>query len=172
MRLAQERRRATVDRRSWSGLRSRSAVAVKVQREGGWGQIAERRVRARLIVFGGPTSQRLSGMAEIVEDRLIEQFVPHPAVERLTDAVLHRLARRDEMPGDALLLRPGEHRVRGEFGPVVGNNQVRLAAPGDDRVEFAGDAPPEIEVSAIAARHSLVTSSITLRMRKRRPLES
>src|ERR1700722_19758577 len=27
---------------------------------------------------------------------------------------------------------------------------------------------PEIEVSAIAARHSLVTSSITLRMRKRR----
>src|SRR5271168_3564085 len=31
---------------------------------------------------------------------------------------------------------------------------------------------PEIEVSAIAARHSLVTSSITLRMRKRRPFES
>jgi hypothetical protein len=45
------------------------------------------------------------------------------------------------MPSGPTALSPGEHRVG------------------------------EIEVSAIAAKHSLVTSSITLRMRKRRPFE-
>jgi hypothetical protein len=69
-------------------------------------------------------------MVEIVEDRLVQQFVAYAAVERLADAVL-RLARRDEMPSDAAALSPGEHRVRGELGPVIGDDQVRFAAPGD-----------------------------------------
>jgi hypothetical protein len=30
----------------------------------------------------------------------------------------------------------------GELGPMVGDDQVRPAAPGDDGVEFAGGAPP------------------------------
>jgi hypothetical protein len=34
-------------------------------------------VRALLIVRSSPSRQRRSGVIEIVEDRLIEQFVPH-----------------------------------------------------------------------------------------------
>jgi hypothetical protein len=45
---------------------------------------------------------------------------------------------------------------------MVGDDQIGFAAPGDDGVELARHLRPEIEVSAIAARHSLVTSSITL----------
>jgi hypothetical protein len=44
-------------------------------------------MRARLVVAGGPTRERVSSVAEIVEDRLIEQFVAHSAVERLTDPI-------------------------------------------------------------------------------------
>ena len=99
-------------------------------------------MRALLVVARAPTRQSLSGVAEVVEDRLIEQFVAHSAIERFADPVLHRLARRDEMPGDPALLRPGEHCARGELGSMVGDDQVRPAAPGDDGVEFAGDAPP------------------------------
>jgi hypothetical protein len=35
---------------------------------------------------------------EIVEDRLIERFVTHAAVERLADPVLHRFSGGNEMP--------------------------------------------------------------------------
>jgi hypothetical protein len=45
--------------------------------------------------------------------------------------------------------------------------------PGLPRRAMSASVParraPEIEVSTIAARHSFVTSSITLRIRKRRP---
>jgi hypothetical protein len=34
---------------------------------------------------------------EIIEERLVEKFVAHAAIECLADAVLHRLARRDEV---------------------------------------------------------------------------
>ena len=97
---------------------------------------------ALLVIARAPTRQSVSGVSEIVEDRLIEQFVAHSAIERFADPVLHRLARRDEMPGDLALLRPGEHCVRGELGSMVGDDQVRPAALGDDGVEFAGDASP------------------------------
>jgi hypothetical protein len=120
------------DRRSWSGLRSRSAVAVKVQAKATG--VAERGMRALLVVARAPTRQSISGVFEIVEDRLIEQFIAHSPIERFADPVLHRLARRDEMPGDPALLRPGGHCVRGELGSMVGDDQVRPAAPGDDGV--------------------------------------
>lgn len=49
---------------------------------------------------------------------------------------------RDEPLRKAGLLRPDEHRFRGELGPVVGDNQARLAARGDERVECACDLAP------------------------------
>jgi hypothetical protein len=79
---------------------------------------------------GGSRSSVIEIMRHAVdEDRLIEQFVAHSAIERLADPVLHRLAWRDEMPDDPALLRPGEHCVRGELGSTVGDDQVRPAAP-------------------------------------------
>ena len=79
-------------------------------------------------------------MLEIVEDRLIEQFIAHAAIERLTNPVLHRLSRRDEMPRDAGALRPGEHGVGGEFGSVIGDDEVWFAAPSEHGVELPCDA--------------------------------
>jgi hypothetical protein len=78
---------------------------------------------------------------EIVEDRLIEQFVTHAAVERLADPVLHRFSRGNEMPSDPTALSPDEHSVGGELGSMVGDDQIGFAAPGDDSVEFARHPP-------------------------------
>jgi hypothetical protein len=47
----------------------------------------------RVALEGPATSQGLSSLVEIVEDRLIEQFVAHSVVEGLADPVLHRLSR-------------------------------------------------------------------------------
>lgn len=44
---------------------------------------------------------------------------------------LHRLARRDVVPFHAVILRPGEDRVRGELGAVVRDDHARLAAVSD-----------------------------------------
>ena len=128
--------------------------------------------RALLVVCGGPSRQRRSGVIEVVEDRLIEQFVAHAAVERFADPVLHRFSRRNEMPSDPAALSPGEHSVGGELGPW--SETIRSGLPRQAMMAASSRATlrPEIQVSAVAARHSLVTSSITLRMRKRRPFES
>jgi hypothetical protein len=93
-------------------------------------------VRAPLVVAGDPPRNDGSGVVEIVEDRLVEQFIAHAAVEGFADAVLHRLAGGDEVPGDAGGLGPGEHGVRGELGPVIGDDEIGLAAPADDLGQF------------------------------------
>ena len=59
-------------------------------------QIADRRVRSPLVVAGDPPCNDGSGVVEIVEDCLVEQLIAHTAVEGFADAVLHRLAGRDE----------------------------------------------------------------------------
>ena len=65
----------------------------------------------------------------------------HAAVEAFDEAVLHRLARRDEVPVDAVSFAPGQHGVRGELGAVVGDDHARLAAPLDERRQFARHPP-------------------------------
>src|SRR5712675_2440895 len=91
------------------------------------GEIAQRRVWTLLVVIVSPVCDLDPGMIEAEEQALIEKLVPHPAIEALTEAVLHGFARRDEVPGNAILLRPGEHGVRGEFGAIVRDDQPRLA---------------------------------------------
>ena len=83
-------------------------------------------------------------------------------------AVLHRLSLGDEVPGDAVLACPAEHGVRGELGAMVGDDHHGPPPAGEERRERATRLP-EIDVPATAARHSLVTSSMTFRMRKRSP---
>ncbi len=45
------------------------------------GEIAQRRVRALLVVIIGPIRDLCPGMIEAEEQALIEQLVPHPAVD-------------------------------------------------------------------------------------------
>jgi len=53
---------------------------------------------------------------------------------------------------------------------MVGHDHFSLAASLDDCRQFADHAPPRDRRLRNGARHSLVTSSTMLRMRKRRPL--
>ena len=92
------------------------ACCGEVSRVSGRGQVAQRGVRPGLIIRNHPPCDGGAGVIEIIEQGLVEKFVAHPAIERLADAVLHRLAWGDEVPGFSFLLRPGQHGVRGELG--------------------------------------------------------
>ena len=70
---------------------------------------------------------------------LVQALVPQLAVEALQEAVLLRLARRDVVPFDAVLLGPLKHGIAGELGAVVEDDHLRLAALGHDPIEHAGN---------------------------------
>ena len=76
-------------------------------------------MRAFGIVVSRPGGDYDPGVGQVAEHGLVEQLVPHSAVEALHEAVLHRLARRDVVPLDPALLLPLQDRVRGELGPVA-----------------------------------------------------
>ncbi len=106
-----------------------------------WGSIAERGVRTAAVDVGHPSREHGARMVEAEEQGLVQEFVAQAALEALADAVLHRLAGCDEVPGDPVLARPCEHRVRGELGAVVGDDELGLATPGDQVCQFARDPP-------------------------------
>lgn len=54
-------------------------------------------------------------MIEAEEEALVEQLVTHSPVEALGIAVLHGLSRRDVMPQDLVILRPGKDGIRGSL---------------------------------------------------------
>ena len=57
-----------------------------------------------------------------------------------TKAVLHRLARSDVVPFDAVLFGPAQHSVRRELGTVVADDHRRPAKQGNQPIQFASDA--------------------------------
>jgi hypothetical protein len=70
-------------------------------------------------------------------------------------------------------LAPGEHGIAGELGAMVGRDHSWLATLfrySTIVVSSRANTRPEIDVSGMAPRHSLVMSSTMLRLRKRRPL--
>lgn len=78
-------------------------------------------------------------MIEAEEQAFIKQLVAHAAVETLDIAILHRSSRRNVVPLDLVILRPGKNGIRGEFSPIVGDDHAGLAAPFDQRRQFSGD---------------------------------
>jgi len=129
--------RATCDRPELVRVAQPIARCGEVSGISRWGEIAQRRMRTLDVVIIGPIRDAGSGVIEAEEEALIEKLVPHPAVEALTETVLHGLARSDQVPGDAALLRPGEHGVRRELGAVVRDDHSRLAALFDQHGQFA-----------------------------------
>lgn len=65
-----------------------------------------------MVVIVRPFSNGATGMIEAEEQAFIEQLVAHPTVETLDIAVLHRLSRRDVVPLDLVILRPGKDGIR------------------------------------------------------------
>ena len=136
---------ARVRRRSNGGSPELVGVAPAVTRcgelggIGRWGSITERGVRPAGVEVGDPARDCGARMAEIEEQGLVQEFVTQATLETLTDAVLHRLSGRNEVPGDLVLARPGEHRVRGELGTIVGDDELGLAAPRHQSRKLASD---------------------------------
>src|SRR4029453_19536126 len=56
---------------------------------------SELRVWSCVVVIGPPTSEGNARLGQRGEQRLVQQFIPQPAVEALDKGILHRLARRD-----------------------------------------------------------------------------
>ena len=104
-------------------------------------EVAQRRVWPPLVVIVDPVRDLGPGMIKVEEQALVEELVAHAPVETLAEAILHRLSWRNEMPDDPVVLRPGEHDVRGELGPIVRDDHAGLAAPFDQRRQFPRDAP-------------------------------
>jgi hypothetical protein len=79
-------------------------------------------------------------MSEAVEHLLVEAFIAQLAVERLHEAVLLRLARRDVVPGDTGPVLPFQDRPAGQFRAVVRHDGLRPAVEPDAAIQQAGRA--------------------------------
>src|SRR6266702_4153280 len=99
---------------------------------------------------------------------LVETLVAKLAVEALHEAILLRLAWRDVVPLDTVLLGPLEHGVRGQLRAVVGDDHRRLATLGHDRIQRPYHALARQRCVNLGAKPSRVSWSSTLNTRKRR----
>lgn len=120
---------------------------------------------AVIVVVDDPTGERRSGVVEVAEQRLVEELVPHAAVERFADAVLHGTTRRDVVPLDADLLRRSRMGFEVNSVPLSLTMSFGLPCLATSIDSSRATRLPEIDVSGIAARHCLVTSSIPLSTR-------
>src|SRR5215475_10567751 len=90
-----------------------------------WCEPAQARVWSCNVVVDTPGLDDPAGLGEIGEQVLVEAFVAQPAVERFDEAVLARLAGRDVVPFDAMVLLPAEDGTRGQLGAVAHWEQAR-----------------------------------------------
>lgn len=93
-----------------------------------------------MVIILRPFSDGAAGMIEAEEEALVEQLVAHASVEALDISILHWPSRRDVVPFDLVIFRPGKDGIRGEFGAVVGDDHSWLAASFDEGRQFASDA--------------------------------
>lgn len=93
-----------------------------------------------MIVIVLPERKSSPSVSEAREHFLVQELVTEPAVERLDEGVLRRLAGRDVMPGNAAVVLPLEDGSAGQFCSVVADDGSGLAVEPDDRVQFARDA--------------------------------
>jgi hypothetical protein len=96
-----------------------------------------------VVVIVPPGFQHGTGMQQRAEQRLVEQLIAQPVVEALDEPVLLRLSRRDVVPTNAALVRPGEDGGRSQLGAVVADDRLRTpAALANNVIELARHAPP------------------------------
>src|ERR1700730_16662555 len=162
-------------RRGWRNGRSAELVGVaqpivrcgECGGVGRRGEVSQGRVWALAIVVGDPCSDLGPCIVEIEEQCLIQELVAHPAIEALDEGILDRLAWRNEMP---VSLHQASMALQVNSVPL--SETIEPGAPRRATIAVSSRATrrPESDVSGIAPKHSLVTSSTMLRTRKRRPL--
>ena len=91
------------------------------------------------VVGLGPAGHGLAGMVDAEEQCLVQEFIPHPAVEGFAVPVLHGLPGGDVVPLHLHLLCPFQDRVRGELGAIIANDHAGLSTPFDQGCEFPGN---------------------------------
>lgn len=64
---------------------------------------------------GRSVPDQIAGMGEVVEQGLVQERVPHPAVEAFDKAVLHRSTGRDVVSFHLVLHAPPQDHVLGHF---------------------------------------------------------
>jgi hypothetical protein len=67
------------------GVAQTIACCGEVSRVSGRGQVAQRGVRPGLIIRNHPPCDGGAGVIEMIEERLVEKFVAHAAIECLAD---------------------------------------------------------------------------------------
>lgn len=138
------------------------------------------RMPALGVLAGGPSRDDDASMSLVVQYSLVERLVPHPAVKAFDKPILHRLAPSRGLQANRCRaagamqchsMRFSEHRRRIAF--EVSSVTLSLTiTPRFPRcsiraVSSRATRRPEMEVAGIVAKHSRVTSSITLSTRKR-----
>jgi hypothetical protein len=93
------------------------ACCGEVSGIGGRREITQRGMRTPLVVIVDPVRDLCPGMIEAEEQALVDKLVAHAPVAARAKAVLHRLSRRNEMPDDRVVMRPGQYGVRGNSAP-------------------------------------------------------
>ena len=91
------------------------------------------------VVIVAPCGNQMAGMAQGIEQVLVQAFVAHPAIEAFHKTILHRLASRwkrafgttrDVMPLDLTIFLPLEDGIRCEFRPVACRGEAFLSGCG------------------------------------------
>ena len=95
---------------------------------------------AVVVEVDAPCRRQIAGMAQSVEEVLVQAFVPHPAIEGLHKAILHWFARRDVMPVNLPVLLPLQDRIRSQFGSVVADHHAGIASHLGDPIQLTGYA--------------------------------
>lgn len=94
---------------------------------------------AVMVEVVAPCRHQIAGMAQAVEQVLVQQFVPHSTVEALNEAVLRGLAWRGVVPLHLPVLLPLQDGIGGQFGPVVADHHAGVAPNLGDPVQFAAN---------------------------------
>lgn len=96
-----------------------------------WREASEARVRSVGVVVNPPVFDQPAGLRQAGEQVLVEALIPEPTVERLNEAILHRLVRRDVVPFHLTLFLPGQDSVRGQLGAIVADDHAGMTAAAD-----------------------------------------
>jgi hypothetical protein len=71
-----------------------------------------------VVEVGTPRSDQLAGMAQVVEQVLVQTFIAHPPVEAFHKSVLYRPSRRDVVPVNLAVFLPFQDRIRVSSVPL------------------------------------------------------
>jgi hypothetical protein len=91
-----------------------------------------------LVVVLAPALELVTHGSQCEEYLDVRAFVAQPPIKRFDLAVLHRLARPDEVGLHAVSIRPHVHRSTSKFRPIIYRDRYRGPARGDDLSERQG----------------------------------